>query len=181
MNTKTILLVAVYLVAIVAANLLVARYGPSVVILNAFLFIGWDLVARDRLHEAWAGRGLVWRMGVLILAGSALSYLLNRDAGPIAAASFVAFLLASIADWLIFHALRNRPWMVRSNLSNVAGALVDSIVFPTLAFGVLMPAIVAGQFVAKVLGGFVWSWLLSKGAAARAVESVRQAQEATGN
>lgn len=181
MNTKTILLVIAYLVAIVAANLLVARYGPSVAILNALLFIGWDLVARDKLHEVWAGRGLAWRMGLLILTGSMLSYLLNRDAGPIAAASFVAFLSAATVDATAYHALKHRPWMIRSNGSNLFGALVDSIVFPTLAFGGLMLGIVAGQFLAKVAGGFVWSWLLSKGAAARAVESVRQAQEATGD
>jgi uncharacterized PurR-regulated membrane protein YhhQ (DUF165 family) len=53
-------------------------------------------------------------------------------------------------------------WFKRSAGSNVAGAAVDSLIFPTLAFGVLMPHIVALQFVAKVLGGAAWSWLLSR-------------------
>jgi uncharacterized PurR-regulated membrane protein YhhQ (DUF165 family) len=158
----TIVMIIVYLAAIVAANLLVVAFGPSVVIANAFLFIGLDLVARDKLHEAWQGRRLMWRMGLLILTGSLLSYLLNRDAGPIALASFVAFLLMSIADWLVFRALRHRPWLVRSNGSNLVGALIDSLVFPTLAFGALLPAIVIGQFLAKAAGGFVWSWLLKR-------------------
>jgi len=39
---------------------------------------------------------------------------------------------------------------------------VDSLIFPTLAFGALMPHIVAMQFVAKVAGGALWSWLLNK-------------------
>jgi hypothetical protein len=36
----------------------------------------------------------------------------------------------------------------------VAGAAVDSLLFPTLAFGVLMPGIVLAQFVAKIAGGW---------------------------
>jgi hypothetical protein len=44
----------------------------------------------------------------------------------------------------------------------VAGAAVDSLVFPTLAFGVLMPPIIAMQFAAKVSGGAIWAWLISK-------------------
>jgi hypothetical protein len=162
MKKSTVFLVVVYLAAIVVANLLIVAFGPSVAIPNAFLFIGLDLVARDSLHEAWEGKALAVRMGVLILAGSLLSYLLNKDAGPIALASFVAFLLAASADALAYHALKDRPWMQRSNGSNLVGAGVDSLVFPTLAFGVLMPAIVIGQFLAKVAGGFIWSWLLRK-------------------
>jgi hypothetical protein len=37
---------------------------------------------------------------------------------------------------------------------------VDSVLFPTIAFGAFLPAIVLGQFVAKVAGGAVWSWIL---------------------
>ena len=50
--------------------------------------------------------------------------------------------------------------MIRVNGSNVAGSAIDSIVFPTLAFGVFMLEIVLGQFVAKFLGGFLWSLVL---------------------
>lgn len=161
MRTQVILVVA-YLVAIIAANLLIAAFGPSVAILNAFAFIGLDLVARDKLHEVWTGRELVLRMGLLIFVGSALSYLLNKDALAIARASFVAFALASIADGIVYYALRRYGWMRRSNGSNLAGAAVDSLVFPALAFGGFPVAIMAGQFVAKALGGLVWSWLLKE-------------------
>ena len=50
--------------------------------------------------------------------------------------------------------------MIRANGSNVAGSAIASIVFPTLAFGVFMPEIVLGQFVAKFVGGFLWSLVL---------------------
>lgn len=152
--------VALYLVAIVAANLSVAAFGPSVTVVNAFLFIGLDLTLRDRLHEAWAGRRLVLRMALLIAAGGAISYLLNASAGPIALASTVAFAVAATLDGLTYALLGDRARLVRINGSNVVGAAADSLIFPTLAFGALIPAIVIGQFVAKVAGGFVWSLIL---------------------
>lgn len=158
----TYLIVGMYLVAIVAANLTVAWFGPSVVIINAFLFIGLDLTARDRLHDAWRGSGLVWKMGALIAAGGLLSYLLNQDAGPIAVASTVAFAAAALTDAGVYHLLRDRPFLIRANGSNMPGAAVDSVVFPTLAFGVFLPWIVLGQFAAKVAGGFVWSLILNR-------------------
>jgi uncharacterized PurR-regulated membrane protein YhhQ (DUF165 family) len=53
-------------------------------------------------------------------------------------------------------------WLKRANASNVAGAAVDSIAFPTIAFGVLLPHIIALQFAAKIAGGAVWAVLINK-------------------
>lgn len=155
--------VLMYLAAIVAANLTVAMWGPSMTVVNAFLFIGLDLTARDKLHDAWHGNGLVWKMGALIATGSVLSWLLNQAAAQIALASFVAFAAASVVDTVAYHLLRHRVWWQRVNGSNVLSAAVDSVLFPTIAFGALLPVIVLGQFAAKVLGGAVWSWILGKG------------------
>jgi len=153
--------VVLYLTAIIAANLLVARFGPSVAVVNAFLFIGLDLTTRDHLHEAWRGRGLFWKMALLIGTGSALSWFLNRDAGRIALASFVAFACAGMADAIVYHVLGKRARLVKVNGSNVVSAAVDSFVFPALAFGVpLLWGVMLGQFVAKVGGGFLWSLIL---------------------
>ena len=158
---KHIVIVAMYLAAIVAANLSVAMFGPSVTIVNAFLLIGFDLTARDRLHEAWEGRSLPVRMALLIATGGAMSYLLNAGAGQIAVASTVAFTVAAALDAVVYSLLGERGRMLRINGSNVVGAAADSLIFPTLAFGSLMPAIVIGQFVAKVAGGFLWSLILA--------------------
>lgn len=160
------MIVLAYLAAVVAANLTIAAVGPIGAIPVAFLFVGFDLTARDRLHERWRWEGptgLALRMGAIILAGGALSFLLNRDAGPIAVASTVAFILSASADALVYGFLRERrstTYYQRINLSNMAGALVDSLVFPTLAFGAFLPAIVLGQFAAKVLGGALWAYVL---------------------
>lgn len=157
------ILVTLYLAAIVTANLLVAQFGPSITILNAFLFIGLDLTTRDALHERWQSDQLFTRMLAIIGAGSVLSALLNANAGPIALASFAAFALAGLTDTLIYHLLRDETKLVRMNASNVFSAGVDSLVFPLLAFGLpLLWPIVVGQFVAKVAGGLLWSLLLNR-------------------
>jgi queuosine precursor transporter len=153
-------LIALYLAAIVAANLIITQLGPQSTIVTAFLFIGLDITARDRLHESWHGGRLWPRMAALIASGSLLSWLVNRNAGPIALASFVAFAASGAADTLIYHVLRRRTWLVKVNGSNVVSAAVDSLVFPTLAFGMLLPWIVLGQFIAKVAGGALWAALL---------------------
>jgi uncharacterized PurR-regulated membrane protein YhhQ (DUF165 family) len=155
-----IFLIALYLGAIVTANLSVATFGPDVVIVNAFVLIALDLTTRDRLHEIWHNRGLVWKMGALIATGSAISYLLNAGAGRIALASLVAFALAAVVDTVVFSCLKRNKWLVRSNASNVASAAVDSILFPAIAFGAFLPWIILGQFLAKVAGGFLWSVVL---------------------
>src|SRR5690606_32521591 len=117
---------------------------------------------RDGLHELWRGRGLWPRMLLLVGCGSLLSYLLNADSGPVAVASMVAFAAAGLADAVVYQVLLQSPRFVRVNTSNVVAAAVDSLIFPTLAFGALMPGIVLGQFAAKVLGGYVWSLLLRR-------------------
>lgn len=149
-------LVFLYLSAIVAANLLVVAFGPGMSILNAFLFIGFDLSTRDALHDRWRGRNLWPRMLLLVATGSAISAVINWQAANIAIASFAAFLLAGIADALVYRTLDTRPRVLRMNTSNVVSAMVDSVAFPALAFGfpLLLP-IMAGQFVAKVGGGFI--------------------------
>jgi len=156
-----VIYVAAYLAAIVAANLIVARFGPSIAVVNAVLFIGLDLTCRDRLHDNWRGRSLWPRMLALIALGGLLSYVLNRDAGQIAIASTVAFAAASLADAGTYALLARREWLTRVNGSNMVGAAVDSVVFPTLAFGGLDPVLTSILFAAKVVGGFVWSLILA--------------------
>lgn len=155
--------VLMYLGAIIIANLTVTQFGPSIAVINAFLFIGLDLTARDRLHEEWRGKRLWLKMAALIGAGSLLSWLLNRDAGQIALASFVAFAGAGFADTLVYQLLGKKARLVRVNGSNVVSAAVDSILFPALAFGFpLLWPIMLGQFVAKTTGGALWSWPLMR-------------------
>lgn len=154
--------VILYLGAACGANLLTAWLGPVASVFNAFVLIGLDLTTRDRLHDEWAGRGLVWRMGALIAAGSLLSWVVNRGAGRVALASLLAFAGGALVDAMVYHGLRRRAWLLRVNGSNVFSALVDSLIFPTVAFGGLNLVISALQLAAKVAGGFAWSMVLRR-------------------
>lgn len=152
-----VLSIFIYAAAMTIANLSIATWGPWVSPINAFVLIGLDLALRDWLHV----RLNAWQMGALIACTGLLTYALNPDAGMIAVASACAFSAAALVDWAAFSRLRG-SWLFRANASNVAGAAVDSLIFPTLAFGVLMPHIVALQFVAKVAGGAIWAAMLER-------------------
>lgn len=165
----TFLLTAGYLVAITAANLITTHFAgqghPEVSIYTALGLVAFDLVARDRLHDLWGEHR--WRyLAALIFAGSAISYLINRDqaTATIAIASCVAFAAALSVDTLVYEIGRHRhwAWLERSNASNVAAAVVDSVVFVWLAFPGFLFAVAFGQFTAKVAGGVIFSLLLAR-------------------
>jgi uncharacterized PurR-regulated membrane protein YhhQ (DUF165 family) len=149
--------VLVYALAMTLANLSIVQFGPAVIPLNAFVLIGLDLALRDWLHV----RIKAWQMGLLIAVSGCITYALNPSAAQIAVASAVAFMAAAVADWAVF-ARMGGSWIKRANASNVAGALVDSIVFPAMAFGGIDPKIVASMFIAKIAGGAIWTWLISR-------------------
>lgn len=146
-----------YVAAMLLANLLVSKFGPSISPILAFFLIGFDLSMRDWLHIKLHR----WQMIVMIVIAGAMTYILNPTAGMIAIASAAAFTSAALVDLATFAKLRG-SWMFRANGSNVAGAAVDSLIFPTIAFGALMPHIVAMQFLAKVAGGAVWAWVIAR-------------------
>jgi uncharacterized PurR-regulated membrane protein YhhQ (DUF165 family) len=150
-----IIAIIAYAFAMTAANLLIVKFGVWLSPFNSFLLIGLTLVLRDWLHI----RLKAWQMALLITASGAITYLLNPAAVQIAIASSVAFSLAALVDWIIFSKAKG-TWFKRSNVSNVASAAVDSVAFPTIAFGVLMPEIVLAQFASKIAGGFIWSFVL---------------------
>jgi queuosine precursor transporter len=136
------MMIVIYLVSIVAANLLVTWFGPAASIIDAFLLIALDLTARDKLHDQWEHKHLWRNMTLLILSGSVLSAILNINALPIAIASFVAFMASGSVDTLVYAALGKHAKMLQVNGSNVASAAVDSLIFPAIAFG------------------FLWAWVL---------------------
>ena len=154
-------IIGLYLAAIVAANVTVMIFGPAWSVVNAFLFIGFNITARDRLHDTWEGAHLKRNMLLLILAGSIISALFG--AGRIAAASFIAFAASETADAIAYHLLTGRRKLEQINGSNIISAAVDSLIFPLLAFGwPPLIGVMIGQFLAKTFGGFIWSLILRK-------------------
>ncbi|MGI6685344.1 MAG: VUT family protein [Bacillota bacterium] len=154
------MLVGLYLCAIIVANLSVAYFGPISTPVVGFLLIGFDLVTRDALHERWQGKSLWVKMLLLISVGGILTWFINQGAGRVAIASVIAFALSGIFDTIVYQLLYRYSKILKVNGSNIVSAAVDSIAFPTIAFGAFIPWVVLGQFAAKVIGGYVWSIII---------------------
>lgn len=152
-----VIAVTIYALAMTIANLTIAAFGPWFSPINAFFLIGLDLALRDWLQVKLKAL----HMAALIVASGLITYVLNPAAEMIAIASAIAFTTAAVVDWAVFTKITG-SWLKKANTSNVAGAAVDSIVFPTIAFGVLMPHIIAMQFAAKVIGGALWAFAINK-------------------
>lgn len=169
MSLKTWGCVLLILASIVAANLSSSHWGPDASIYNAFFLVGVVLSTKDYLYDQW-GEHRVRNTALLIATGAGLSYLCAHwfagstppdVVSKIALGSFVAFAVAETWDTIVYARLKDRPWLERSNTSNVVGAFLDSGVFVWIAFGWAWP-IVFGQFCAKVAGGYVWSLVIEK-------------------
>ncbi len=160
-RVKVASLVGVYLAAIVTANIITARYGPTASVYNAFALIGLDLITRDRLADFWGTTR--WRkMALLIAAGSVISFLVAQNVQAIAEASAISFACAETGEGLLYHLLRRREWVQRANAAAWLGAAIDSFVFPTLAFGGVQWSTTVGQFTAKTAGALLWSVLIAR-------------------
>lgn len=171
---KRHLLAASFLACIPAANWLIGNVGtvcipagpclipvaPGLMAPSGVLLIGAALVLRDGLHEA-AGRGWVL---ACVLAGAALSLAFSPPA--LALASAVAFLISELADWAVYSRLRARGLALAVLLSGLAGAVIDSLLFSWLAFGVVKWA--PGLIVAKLYASAAFAlWLAARRPAAQ--------------
>lgn len=146
-----------YLTAVVAANISATNFGIWATPFNALFLIGLEITARDYLHTKLTHVELIV---VVILAG-VVSFLLNTGAVNIAIASSVAIIVSCFIDYIVFNKT-NGTWFKKSNTSNVFSATSDSIIFPTIAFGVLNIWVVLLHIFMKVFGGFIWSILFVK-------------------
>lgn len=161
-RTTEIVLVTIFITIMAASNLAIASIGPWFLPVTAFISVGLVLVTRDYLHDVWAERGYgFWpRMLAMIATAALISYALDPSSGRISLASVSALVAAALTETATFQALINRRWLVRSNGSNVMGALADSITFPLVAFGPGMKGIIwliITQATIKTLGGLFWS------------------------
>jgi uncharacterized PurR-regulated membrane protein YhhQ (DUF165 family) len=115
------------------------------------LSFGLRDAVQERLGPWWVLPG--------IAAGAALSCLLSdpvvtpegievASALRVAVASGIAFTLSELADFAFYTPLRNRSWTGAVAVSNVVGAVTDSVLFLWLCFGSL--DFVQGQVIGKV-------------------------------
>lgn len=157
---KTFLLSAAFLATVPAANWLVGHIGtvcpphqpclvpvlPGLMAPSGVLMIGVAMVLRDFLRERIGLAGVL----ALVLVGALLSLALAPQ--QLALASLAAFAIAEAADTAVYEPLRRRGLAVAVLASGMAGALVDSVLFLSLAFGSLdfLPGQVVGKLWASV-------------------------------
>lgn len=146
---------AVYIGAIVAANILSANFGLVPVgfglLVSAGTYAaGFALLSRDFVHNYLGIRGVL--LGIAV--GVALSWLLATPA--LAVASAVAFLVAEFADLIVFQWIRPRGFVRAALVSNVVSAPVDTVLFLWIAGFPLMFESIVGQMVGKI----VWATIV---------------------
>ena len=126
-----LILTAAYLATIVAANWALDRWGIVPVGFGlaapaGVYFAGLTFGLRDALHETTGRR---WVLAA-IAAGTVLSALVDPQ---LAVASGAAFAVGELADLAIYEPLRRRQWPVAVAVSNLAGSILDSVLFLALA------------------------------------------------
>lgn len=156
-------LVTAFVLAMAGANLAIALIGPWFLPVTAFVSVGIVLVSRDYLHDVWLDRwgGGFWpRMIAMIAAAGVIAFAVDQSAARIAVASVAALTGSALVETAVFQTVVQRKWMTRSNTSNLAGALADSLIFPVVAFGFGFEGLlllVLSQTAAKAAGGLFWS------------------------
>ena len=136
-----------FLACILAANYATGHYGLIPVGLGLYatagtFFAGATFVLRDTVQDQ-SGRAAV--VG-LIVVGALLSGLLAPP--RIALASGIAFLVAELADLVVYTPLRKRGYIRAALASNFVGSVVDTIVFLLVAGFPIMAF--PGQLLAKM-------------------------------
>lgn len=153
---KLALLVAAFAATVPAANWLIGKVGTVCVpdgpcllpvglgltAPSGVLMVGLGLVLRDMVHEAGGVRASL----LAIAIGGVLSALFASPA--LVAASVIAFVLAELADLLVYAPLREKRLGLAVLASGAVGAVVDSAVFLLLAFGSL--EFIEGQVIGKL-------------------------------
>lgn len=149
-RTYGALALTVYIGAILVANILSANFGLVPVgfglLVSAGTYAaGFALLSRDFVHTYLGVRGVL--VGITI--GLALSWFLATPA--LAMASAVAFLVAEVADMLVFLWIRPRGFVRAALVSNCVSAPVDTVLFLWIAGFPLMFESIVGQMVGKIL------------------------------
>lgn len=147
----------IYISIIVFANLSTTYFGLWVTPINAFFLIGAELVLRDVMHESLSKI----KMFFIVVVAGCISFLINAESKNIALASFLAIVVSCFVDYFVYSKTKG-SWIKKSNTSNFYSGFTDSLIFPLVAFGFFNPYIFALQWMAKFIGGFIWSLLFNK-------------------
>lgn len=154
------MIIALYLLCIVSANVLTASFAPmsflGLLVPVGTLFIGINFLLRDFL-QLKHGKKKTYIFIVTALILSALTSKLLGDSLHIVYASALSFLLSELADTEIFTALKER-YFARFIVSGVVAGSLDSVIFAFVglyAAGFVplaaIPSVILGQILVKSL------------------------------
>ncbi len=156
MQPRTVALIAAFAATVPLANWMIGNVGGSclpdgpctipvgfgLTAPSGVLAVGVALVLRDMVQEAGGIRAAL----VALAIGGMLSWLVAPPA--LVLASVAAFLLAELADLIVYTPLRQRRPGLAVFASGIAGSVADSTLFLWLAFGSL--DFLAGQVIGKL-------------------------------
>lgn len=151
-----------YILAVLAANATAETwiYLPLMQISVGTLFFGVTFTQRDRIHRY--GRRAVYLTIALAAILNTFESLLLGIPARIIAASFLAIVLAELADTEVYQRQLARPWLARVAASNAVSIPIDATLFTFVAFAgvpeyplLVLLAIIAGDVVLKAVVGLV--------------------------
>lgn len=148
MRITATLLSITYITAVIASNLVTTHFGliPAgfgLLVTAGTYFAGLVIILRNAIQEA-GGRRLVL---ACIVAGAALSY--GMGAGQIAIASGITFLVAETLDMTVYTWLRRHGWKRAVVAGTITGAVLDTLMFLSLAGFPLTAQSIGGQVLVK--------------------------------
>jgi uncharacterized PurR-regulated membrane protein YhhQ (DUF165 family) len=148
--------VAVYVAAVVLANVVTERLGLvsvgfGLMVTAGTYAAGFALLARDFVHRYGNRR---WALSAIAVGGG-ISWLMSSPA--LAVASTVAFVGAELIDLGVYEPIRRTKGFIQGAMaSNIVSAPVDTFVFLSLAGFPITAETVGGQLMGKV----VWATAL---------------------
>lgn len=101
-------------------------------------FLVTDLT--NRFRGVGAARRVVLAGFLVGAVCSLVAAALDKTTLRIAMASGLAFLTAQLIDVTVFDRLRQKAWWKAPFLSTLAGSIVDTVLFFSVAFGTMLPA-----------------------------------------
>lgn len=153
-----------FVLAFVAANIIVKYFGPSGLLFSSFLLIPFDFIARCIIHERLSGLRLFITLLELSIYAAIITCLINFNAFNIALASVCGFLVAQAAAGVFYQAakIKHRSMFFKVTISDFVGICWDSILFQWVAFAALDLRITAAQILIKFAGGLIWYFIIFK-------------------
>lgn len=158
------LIIALFLIAFVSANLIVKHFGVYGLWVSSFLLIPFDFICRCIIHEKLSGFKLLATLFILTMLAATITILINPNSVQIALASIAGFTVAQVTAGVMYQVslAEKKSYFIKVNVSDLVAIIFDSIVFQWVAFSVINPGVTLGQIGIKFAGGLLWYWIFFK-------------------